>query len=89
MARWKGINIQSLSQSPVAGPVNHASVLGQHLVIINSFEDAHELLDLRGGVYSSRPKLVTWEMYAGSPRPTSNTYEIPIIGWDGASSSVR
>ena len=44
----------------ITGSINHASVLGQHLVILNSFEVAHELLDLRGGIYSSRPRLVTF-----------------------------
>lgn len=47
------------------GPINHASVLGQHLVIINSFKTAHELLDLRGGIYSGRPRLVTFSEMMG------------------------
>lgn len=55
---------QTLSRPPDVGPINHASVLGQHLVILNSFNDVHELLDHRGGIYSSRPRLVTFsEMY--------------------------
>lgn len=47
-------------QSPVAGSINHVSVLGQHLLVLNSFDVAHELLDNRGGIYSSRPRLVTF-----------------------------
>ncbi|KAF9777905.1 cytochrome P450 [Thelephora terrestris] len=47
------------------GPINHASVLGQHLVIINSFDTARELLDYRGSVYSSRPRMVTFSEMMG------------------------
>lgn len=56
---------QRLSEFTVIGPINHVSVLGQHLVILNSFDIAHELLDRRSGIYSNRPRLVTFsEMYA-------------------------
>ncbi|KAF9647711.1 cytochrome P450 [Thelephora ganbajun] len=47
------------------GSVNHASVLGQHLVILNSFDDARELLDHRGGIYSGRPRLVAFAEMMG------------------------
>jgi hypothetical protein len=63
----EGTHIQSFY---ITGPINHASVLGQHLVILNSFEVSRELLDLRGGVYSSRPRLVTFsEMYVEFSMP--------------------
>jgi hypothetical protein len=53
-------------------------VLGQHLVILNSFDAARELLDHRGGAYSGRPRLVTFsEMYAESSIP--NTYEAKLL----------
>ena len=69
------------------------SVFGQNLVILNSFNDAHELLDHRGGTYSSRPRLVTFsEMHAASPlNPphSGNTNGIPNLGWDGVLSSPR
>ena len=82
-----------ISKSTVAGPVNHVSVLGQHLVVLNSFDDAHELLDHRGGIYSSRPRLVTFsEMHAilhDHPPRTSDAYGSPNLGWDGVPSSLR
>ena len=69
--RSRGNRIQS-PNPPVTGPVSHVSVFGRHLVILNSFDDAHELLDNRGGIYSSRPRLVTLsEMHAGSPCSSS------------------
>lgn len=34
------------------------NVLGSHLLVINSFEAARDLLDKKGALYSSRPRLV-------------------------------
>jgi len=90
----RGNQVLSLSQSSVTGPLNHVLVLGQHLVVLNSFNDARELLDHRGGIYSSRPRLVTFsEMCVSSPAfvpsVSAAIYEIPIVGWDGDQSSLR
>ena len=42
-------------------------MLGQHLIILNSFDIAHELLDSRGGIYSNRPRLVTFSEMCATP----------------------
>ncbi|PPQ94346.1 hypothetical protein CVT25_000403 [Psilocybe cyanescens] len=39
------------------GPVLHAEVLGNHLLIINKREDAIELLEQRAKIYSDRPTM--------------------------------
>jgi cytochrome P450 len=60
-------------------------VLGQHLVIINSLEIAHELLDRRGGIYSNRPRMVTFsEMYVAFSVYTSVRSSLwnTRMGWE-------
>ena len=34
------------------------SAFGSRLLVLNSFEAAHDLLDKKGALYSSRPRLV-------------------------------
>lgn len=83
---------QTFSEFTIIGPINHVSVLGQHLLILNSFDIAHELLDCRGGMYSSRPRLVTFsEMYAMLPRSIPRLTNLMkfTLGWDGRPSSFR
>lgn len=41
-----------------ASDVLYFTALGTPLLVINSFEVAHELLDKKGALYSSRPRLV-------------------------------
>ncbi|KAI9068980.1 cytochrome P450 [Trametes sanguinea] len=41
-----------------ASDVVYFTVLGTHLLVINSFEAARELLDKKGALYSDRPRLV-------------------------------
>ncbi|OSD00652.1 cytochrome P450 [Trametes coccinea BRFM310] len=41
-----------------ASDVVYFTVLGTHLLVINSFEAARDLLDKRGALYSDRPRLV-------------------------------
>lgn len=36
----------------------HLTVLGQHIVVLNSFKATYDLLYLRGAIYSSRPYMV-------------------------------
>ena len=38
--------------------VVYFNALGSHLVVLNKFEAARELLDKKGSIYSSRPRLV-------------------------------
>ena len=42
----------------VIGDVNYLEVLGQPLVILNSYTACKDLLEKRSGIYSSRPRLV-------------------------------
>ena len=42
----------------VVGDVNYLEVLGQPLVVLNSYTACKDLLENRGGIYSSRPRLV-------------------------------
>jgi len=42
----------------VIGDVNYLEVLGQPLVVLNSYTACKDLLEKRGGIYSSRPRLV-------------------------------
>ena len=42
----------------VIGDVNYLEVLGQPLVVLNSYTACKDLLEQRGGIYSSRPRLV-------------------------------
>lgn len=53
-----GLHLQfSLLTPPHAPAANvvHASVLGKHIIVINSREDAIEMLEKRAEIYSSRP----------------------------------
>lgn len=38
------------------GPVVHFRILYRHLVVVNTFEAANDLLDKRGAIYSDRPR---------------------------------
>ena len=40
------------------GDVNYLEVLGQPLIVLNSYEACKDLLEKRGAIYSSRPRLV-------------------------------
>ena len=40
------------------GDVNYLEVLGQSLVILNSYAACKDLLEKRSGIYSSRPRFV-------------------------------
>ena len=42
----------------VIGDVNYLEVLGQPLVVLNSYTACKDLLEKKGGIYSSRPRLV-------------------------------
>jgi hypothetical protein len=39
------------------GDILHASALGNHVVILNNWQDVEELIDRRGAKYSDRPVL--------------------------------
>jgi hypothetical protein len=38
------------------GNIIHASAFGSHVIVLNSFEDAEELLEKRAVIYSDRPE---------------------------------
>lgn len=49
---------QSSGVDTVVGDVNYLEVLGQPLIVLNSYTACKDLLEKRGGIYSSRPRLV-------------------------------
>lgn len=48
------------SPRTTSGPIVYASAFGKHLVILNSFNAAQDLLQKRGSIYSSRPRLIAF-----------------------------
>ncbi len=52
------------------GSIIHATALDKHLVVLNSPEDAVELLEKRAQIYSSRPRIPMLEMYGSPSRPS-------------------
>ena len=40
------------------GDVNYVSVVGQPIIVLNSYQAARDLLEKRGSIYSSRPRMV-------------------------------
>ena len=42
----------------VIGDVNYLEVLGQPLVVLNSYRACKDLLEKRSAIYSSRPRMV-------------------------------
>lgn len=46
------------AHSASLGEICHLQVLGKHVVYLNSANAAFELLDRRGSIYSSKPRLV-------------------------------
>lgn len=54
------INNFNLTDASPLGPIVYASAFGKPLIILNSFSAAQDLLQKRGGIYSGRPRLVTF-----------------------------
>jgi len=52
------------------GDISHVEVLGQHIVVLNSFKAAIGMLDKKSSIYSDRPTLTM----AGE-----------LVGWNGVS----
>lgn len=40
------------------GPINYINIAGQPILVINTHEDAVNLLEKRGAIYSDRPHMV-------------------------------
>lgn len=53
-----GCSVRSSHLSRTGSDIVYLNVLGSHIVVINSFEAARDLLDRKGVLYSSRPRLV-------------------------------
>jgi predicted small integral membrane protein len=49
---------QILTINTPQGPVVHLSVLGKSFIILNTSEAALDILDKKGAIYASRPRLV-------------------------------
>lgn len=55
------------------GDVNYVSVVGQPIIVLNSYQAARDLLEKRGGIYSSRPRMVMLtELYVYFYSPLSS-----------------
>ena len=50
----------NLTHTSSPGPIVYASMFGKRLIILNSFEVSRDLLQKRGSIYSSRPRLVAF-----------------------------
>ena len=46
--------VLSPSNVRAIGSIIHASALGSHVVVLNKFEDAEEVLEKRAAIYSDR-----------------------------------
>ena len=46
------------NRASVASDVVYLTALGSKLLVLSSFEAARDLLDRKGAIYSSRPRLV-------------------------------
>lgn len=46
------------NRAPVASDIVYLTALGSKLLVLSSFEAARDLLDRKGAIYSSRPRLV-------------------------------
>ena len=44
--------------SSIKGDINYVTVVGQPIIVLNSYRAARDLLEKRGGIYSSRPRMV-------------------------------
>ncbi|KAJ6472470.1 cytochrome P450 [Mycena sanguinolenta] len=56
------------------GPVMHLQVLGRHMIILDSYQAALDLLDKRGLIYSDRPKFTLYELLGWTPTLTFVPY---------------
>jgi hypothetical protein len=46
----------------LSGEVMYLEVLGQTMIILDSYRAAMDLLDKRGSIYSDRPKFIVYEL---------------------------
>ena len=58
MSVFKMTDDQLSDADTMIGDVNYLEVLGQPLVILNSYTSCKDLLEKRSSIYSSRPRLV-------------------------------
>lgn len=42
----------------IQGDVNYVTVVGQPIIVLNSYQAARDLLEKRSGIYSNRPRMV-------------------------------
>lgn len=36
----------------------HMEAFGQHVIVLNTAQTAHDLMDMRAAIYSNRPRMV-------------------------------
>ncbi|KAL7932811.1 cytochrome P450 [Trichoderma chlorosporum] len=61
------------------GPISSVTIFGTTLVILNSASAAHDLLEKRGNIYSSRPKMVFGMQMCGWSRILSSLQMTPHL----------
>ena len=65
--------MRSLIFFSIKGDVNYVTVMGQPIIVLNSYQAAKDLLEKRGGIYSSRPRMVMLtELYVYHCSPGSS-----------------
>jgi len=53
------------------GPLVSVKVMGQHVIVVNSADVAHDLFDKRDKFYSGRPEVPMVKLYVSSSLPLS------------------
>ncbi|KAF7342921.1 O-methylsterigmatocystin oxidoreductase [Mycena sanguinolenta] len=56
------------------GPVMHLKILGQSMIILDSYQAALDLLDKKGLIYSDRPKFTLYKLLGWDPSLTLVSY---------------
>jgi hypothetical protein len=76
------MNVSKISTDLIIGDINYANVAGQHLVYLNSFDVAVDLLEKRSSLYSDRAHSSMMKLFVYQPN-TSNIIFITLSAvWD-------
>lgn len=62
--RFFSNNLTNVESTEFEGDIVHFSVLGKHIIVLNSYAAAYDLLLRRSAIYSDRPRLpMVGELY--------------------------
>lgn len=50
--------VDAVAHDRAGSDIIHLNVLGSHMLVLNSYEAARDLLEKKGGLYSNRPRFV-------------------------------